>query len=146
MVDEDTPFVLSSLADPATPGQFLWSDVRELKPDAQGRRITVPIVAVIDESAASSPEYVTMAWRAAGVPVVGSPSAGADGDVTRLPLPDGAEMRLSGIGIHYPDRSPTQRIGIVPDIPVLPTVAGIAEGRDEVLERAIVEVIALGMD
>lgn len=146
MVEEKTPFVVHAVADPATPGQFLWSDARELKPDAQGRRFTVPIVALIDESAGSSPEYVTMAWRAAGIPVVGSPSAGADGDVTQLPLPDGAEMRFSGLAVHYPDRGQTQRIGIVPDILVLPTIAGIAEGRDEVLEHGIAEVERLGRE
>jgi C-terminal processing protease CtpA/Prc len=49
-------------------------------------------------------------------------------------------MRFSGVGVHYPDRSPTQRIGIVPDIEVTPTRQGIAAGRDEVLERALVEL------
>lgn len=31
----------------------------------------------------------------------------------------------------------TQRIGIVPDIEVKPTIKGIQEGQDEVLEKAI---------
>jgi len=47
---------------------------------------------------------------------------------------------ISGIGIFYPDGSPTQRVGIIPDIEVKPTVKGIMEGRDELLEKAI-EVI-----
>ena len=33
--------------------------------------------------------------------------------------------------------SETQRIGIIPDIEAKPTIKGIQEGRDEVLERAI---------
>ncbi len=37
-------------------------------------------------------------------------------------------------------RSTTQRIGIVPDIEVRPTLAGIRAGRDEVLDAAIAEI------
>lgn len=44
---------------------------------------------------------------------------------------------ISGLGVFYTDYKPTQRIGIVPDITVTPTIAGIRAGRDEVLEAAI---------
>ncbi|WP_202806407.1 hypothetical protein [Fibrisoma limi] len=44
---------------------------------------------------------------------------------------------FSGIGVYYPDGLETQRIGIVPDIDVKPTIQGIREGRDELLERAV---------
>jgi len=41
------------------------------------------------------------------------------------------------MGVYYPDGQQTQRIGIVPDIVVKPTIKGIQEGRDELLEKAI---------
>jgi C-terminal processing protease CtpA/Prc len=44
---------------------------------------------------------------------------------------------ISGIGVYYPDGRETQRIGIVPDIEVKPTIEGIKNGKDEVLEKAI---------
>jgi C-terminal processing protease CtpA/Prc len=44
---------------------------------------------------------------------------------------------ISGIGVYYPDGKETQRIGIVPDIEVKPTIRGILEGKDELLEKAI---------
>ena len=44
---------------------------------------------------------------------------------------------ISGIGVFYPDKTPTQRIGIVPNVEVKPTLAGIRAGRDEVLEEAL---------
>jgi C-terminal processing protease CtpA/Prc len=44
---------------------------------------------------------------------------------------------ISGIGVYYPDGKETQRIGIVPDIEVKPTIKGFRQGRDELLERAI---------
>lgn len=138
---EPFDFALFTQPSPATPGLFTWSDPVTIEPAADGVRITVPVVALIDETAGSSPEYHAMAWRAGGVRLVGSPTAGADGNVSSIALPrDGAEMRFSGVGVHYPDRSPTQRIGIVPDIEVTPTRQGIAAGRDEVLERALVEL------
>ena len=44
---------------------------------------------------------------------------------------------ISSIGIYYPDGGETQRIGIVPDIEVKPTIDGIRNGKDELLEKAI---------
>ena len=48
---------------------------------------------------------------------------------------------ISGIGIFYPDKRPTQRVGIIPDIEVKPTIAGIREGRDELLEAALRHIL-----
>jgi C-terminal processing protease CtpA/Prc len=78
-----------------------------------------------------------MAFRAAGALVVGSTTAGADGNVSAIPLPGGLRTMISGIGVFYPDEKPTQRVGIVPDLEVTPTLAGIRAGRDEVLEAAV---------
>jgi C-terminal processing protease CtpA/Prc len=44
---------------------------------------------------------------------------------------------ITGIGVYYPKGKETQRIGIVPDIEVKPTIQGIKDGRDELLEKAI---------
>ena len=46
-------------------------------------------------------------------------------------------VRRVSIGVYYPDGKETQRIGIVPDIEIKPTIAGIRSGRDELLEKAI---------
>jgi C-terminal processing protease CtpA/Prc len=73
--------------------------------------------------------------------VVGSTTAGADGDVSPFSLPGGLHTQISGIGIFYPDKTPTQRVGITPDLVVRPTVAGIRAGRDEVLDAAIREIL-----
>src|SRR5216684_3628196 len=50
------------------------------------------------------------------------------------------EAMISGIGVFYPDKKPTQRLGIVPDVEVRPTMAGIRAGRDEVLEEALRQI------
>jgi len=83
-----------------------------------------------------------MAFRAAPQSiVVGSTTAGADGNVSAIPLPGGLGTMISGIGVFYPDKRPTQRVGIVPDVEVKPTLAGIRAGRDEVLEAAIRHIL-----
>jgi len=79
-----------------------------------------------------------MALRTApDVTIVGSPTAGADGNVSLVALPGGPRTYFSGLGVFYPDGSPTQWVGIVPDLLVTPTAAGIQAGVDEVLERAL---------
>ena len=97
-----------------------------------------PVVILINETTQSQAEYTTMALRVApDATVIGSTTAGADGNVSEIFLPGGVRTMISGIGVYYPDGTETQRIGIVPDIEMRPTIAGIREGRDELLEAAI---------
>jgi C-terminal processing protease CtpA/Prc len=96
------------------------------------------IVILVDESSQSQAEYTAMAFRSApNAHVVGSTTAGADGNVSPIVLPGGLRTLISGIGVFYPDRRPTQQLGIVPDLVVRPTIAGIRQGRDEVLEAGV---------
>ena len=95
------------------------------------------VVILINEQTQSSAEYTAMALRTAPRAIVmGSQTAGADGDISRAPFPGGFSSPFSGLGIFYPDGKETQGIGIVPDVFVYPSQQGIAAGKDEVLERA----------
>jgi C-terminal processing protease CtpA/Prc len=99
-------------------------------------------VILADEISMSQAEYTSMAFRSVhGAIVVGSTTAGADGNVSAFPLPGGLRTMISGIGVFYPDKTPTQRIGIVPNVEVRPTIAGIRAGRDEVLEEAVRQIL-----
>ena len=135
-----TPFVRFTRGDLAEPGSFLWMDpmvIEPMEPRYEGK-----IIVLVDEDSASSAEYTAMAFRAAAnAVVVGSQTAGADGNVSQIPLPGGYTAWMSGIGVFYPDKSGTQRVGIVPDIEMSPTIAGLREGRDEVLEIAIQQIL-----
>ena len=105
-------------------------------------RYTGKIVILVDEVSQSQAEYTTMAFRAApNATVVGSTTAGADGNVSAIPLPGGLRSMISGIGVFYPDKKPTQRVGIVADIEAKPTLRGIRSGRDEVLEAALRHIL-----
>lgn len=102
------------------------------------------VVILVDERTQSSAEYHVMAFQQiSNSTVVGSQTAGADGNVSRISLPGDVNTRFSGIGILYPDGRESQRIGIVPDVKVRPTVEGIRAGRDELLEKAV-ELIRSG--
>ena len=97
---------------------------------------------LVDESSLSQSEYTAMAFRSApNATVVGSTTAGADGNVSPIPLPGGLRSAVSGIGVFYPDKRPTQRIGIVADVEAKPTIQGIRSGRDEVLEAALRQIL-----
>jgi C-terminal processing protease CtpA/Prc len=61
----------------------------------------------------------------------------ADGNVSPIFLPGGLRTMISGIGVYYPDGRETQRVGIVPDIVVKPTIEGILNGNDELLQKAV---------
>jgi C-terminal processing protease CtpA/Prc len=95
-------------------------------------------VMLIDERAVSQPEHSGLFFRAAnGTKFIGSPTAGADGDISNFMVPGGIIIGFSAQGVQYADGGQLQRIGLVPDIEVRPTIAGIQSGRDEVLEAAI---------
>ena len=135
-VDQPTPFVKFTSVNYNNPGEFLFMDPIIIEPDNkpyQGK-----VVVLIDERTQSSAEYTTMAFRAGrNVTVIGSQTAGADGNVSQVGLPGGLGTFISGLGVYYPDGTATQRIGIIPDIEVKRTIKGVGEQRDELLEKAI---------
>lgn len=139
-VDQQTDFVRFTEGDLSNPGAFRWGAPLSLTP--QQPRYPGKIVILVDEMSQSQAEYTTMAFRSSPrAKVIGSMTAGADGNVSAIPLPGGFRSMISGIGVFYPDKKPTQRIGIIPDREVKPTIAGIRAGRDEVLEAAIREIV-----
>ncbi len=96
------------------------------------------VVVLVNEETQSQAEYTTMAFQACpNTIVVGSQTAGADGDAVKIALPRNIWTFFSGLGVFYPDGTNTQRVGIRIDHYVEPTVEGIRQGRDEVLEKAL---------
>ncbi|HOE38990.1 MAG TPA: S41 family peptidase [Bacteroidales bacterium] len=137
LMPNNIPFVKFSEGSIENPGLFTYSGTssvgRNNKKYYKGK-----IVIIINEITQSSSEYHAMAYRVhPNAVVIGSTTAGADGNVSEFYLPGGLRTMISGIGIYYPDGTGTQRVGIVPDIEIKPTINGIKEGRDELLEKAI---------
>lgn len=95
-------------------------------------------VILVNEYTQSQPEFEILIYRQApNVTIIGSSTAGAIGNWTPIYLPGNILTSISGNGIFRYDESPVQRIGIIPDIYVQPTVEGIESKRDEILEVAI---------
>jgi C-terminal processing protease CtpA/Prc len=138
-VSSSTPFLKYSFLNLDNPGEFNFSNNFEIQ--TQEETYQGKLIVLINEMTQSSAEFTAMAFRAGdNTTIIGSTTAGADGNVSRISLPGGLRTMISGIGVYYPDGRETQRIGIVPDIEVKSTIKGIREGRDELLEKAI-EVI-----
>ena len=117
-------------------GFFFSQPLPVARPDQS--RYTRPVVMLIDDRAISQAEHSGLFFEAAnGTRFIGSPTAGANGDVTNFSLPGGVMVSFTGHDVRHADGRQLQRVGLIPDVPVAPTRAGIRAGRDEVLERAI---------
>lgn len=137
-----TAFAQLSVYDPGYPGRFTERPAPLLQP-APGAPYSGRLVVLVNELTLSQAEFTALALRATPhCTILGSQTAGADGDVVRLTLPGQLTTRFSGTGIYYPDGQETQRVGIVPDVLVRPTVEGIRAGRDELRERAVALIMA----
>jgi len=136
LVTEPAPFAWFTHGDLANPGAFHWWGEVQLTPSAP--HYNGKVVILVDETTQSSAEFHAMAFRAVpGAVVIGSTTAGADGDISSVPIPGGLSSYISGLGVFWPDQRPTQRVGIVPDIWLTPTIAGLRAGRDELIDAAI---------
>ena len=95
-------------------------------------------VMLVDERTISQAEHTGLFLEAAnGTKFIGSPTQGANGDVTNLSVPGGIYVRFSGQGVWHADGRQLQRLGLQPTVEVRPTLSGIRAGKDEVLEVAI---------
>lgn len=135
-ISSATPFVKFTKGSTDNPGEFVFMKPLEIPPVTEMYK--GKLVVLVNELSQSQAEYTTMAFQAGeNTTVIGSMTAGADGNVSSIYLPGGLSTSISGIGVYYPDGTETQRVGIVPDIEVKPTIEGIKNGKDEVLEKAI---------
>jgi C-terminal processing protease CtpA/Prc len=70
-------------------------------------------------------------------PIVGEPTAGSNGGVALYTLPDGTRVSWTGQKAVRANGSRLHGVGIQPTVPVRRTLKGLAEGRDEALEKAV---------
>lgn len=137
LLPEETVFSRATIANKSIPGEFIFSEdiaVGKNNEDYYKGKIVV----IINECTQSNAEFTTMALRKSpNAVVIGENSIGADGNVATLTLPGGITTTITGIGIYTSEGLETQRVGIKPDIYVKPTIQGIRDGKDELLEKAI---------
>ncbi|WP_433834747.1 S41 family peptidase [Flavobacterium anhuiense] len=121
------------------PGRYQWTEGRnagfENKDHYKGK-----VIVLLDENSMSQSEWTAMCFKTAdNTTIIGSQTAGTDGNAMDIDF-KGFHTRYTGLGVYYPDRRETQRVGIVPDIEIKPTILGIQQGKDEVLERALLYI------
>lgn len=121
-------------------------------PDAQGRewetvgwevsptlpRLRGRIAFLTDERAISYAETLLAIVQGHDLAeIVGEPTAGMNGNINPFVLPGNHRIVWTGMRVVNHDGSDLVGHGIQPSAPVSATIAGIREGRDEVLERGI---------
>jgi len=137
LFNQPIPIADFTSPNPEYAGQFYWVEA------ALGNYNSNPtfdgtMIILFNEDTQSQAEYTIMGLENHPNAIkIGSQTSGADGNVSIIDMPGNIRTYFTGLGVYYPDGTPTQRIGIVPDIEVKPTIEGIRNGKDEVLEYAL---------
>lgn len=132
-------FIMPRLAypDPGYPGLYKYY------PDVIGEPNPNPykgkVILLVNVFSKSHSEYSAMGLQEATKTItIGSTTAGADGNLAdHIPLPGGIITRFSGLGVYYTDGTVAQKTGVKIDIVCKPTIKGIQQGKDELLEKAM---------
>lgn len=111
-----------------------WRGKERKRPMYKGR-----VVVIIDERAMSKYELAALAIRKCpNSIIIGSGTVGANGAAAEITLPGELEaLFTANVSKSYPGNKQLQRVGVKPDIEVKPTVKGLADGRDELVEKAV---------
>lgn len=107
-------------------------------PAGAGKLYTKPVAVLISGETFSAAEDFCSAYVGLkrGI-LVGEPTGGSTGQPLAFALPGGIMARVCTKRDAYPDGTEWNGIGILPTVPVRPTVAALQAGRDPVLEAAL---------
>jgi C-terminal processing protease CtpA/Prc len=135
LLPEPSIYYLFTFPDTSYPGKFYS------RKNVTGRKnpeyYKGNVIVLVDENTQSQAETTTMMFKQhPKAKIIGSNTSGANGDVIMFKIAD-LDTRFTGLGAYYPDGRETQRIGIIPDILVKPSIEGFKNGKDEVLEKAL---------
>lgn len=137
----DRPFVKMTYPDPFFPGHsWVSSDYTTgyYANYVQEGTYNGKVVVLVNGDTQSAAEFATMAFQTLpNAVVVGSQTAGADGNIAYIDLPGGIRPAYSGLGVWYPDGTEAQRYGVKIDREVHRTVEGLKAGTDELLDAAL---------
>ncbi len=134
---KETSFVKFTQNSFVTPGLHSFKEEYKIGKDCDSC-YKGKVVILVNEITQSASEFQGMVYKSLpNSTVIGSTTAGADGDLSTINLPGYIVTAMSGIGVYFPDGQETQRVGIIPDIFIKPTIKGITNNKDEVLDKAI---------
>ncbi len=96
------------------------------------------VIILIDHGVMSHGEYATMALSMAPKAIlIGTRTAGADGNVSEVVLPGNYHCEFTGLGWYYLNGKQTQRIGIIPNINVDYSLDSELKQGDPIMQRAL---------
>lgn len=96
------------------------------------------VAILVDEYTQSTSEFLVMALQTAPKSaVIGSQTAGTDGNVSSIHLPGSITTSISGLGVNYPDGKESQRAGVFIDIQAKPTLESLRKGQDPLMQKAM---------
>jgi len=128
-------------ADIQIPGLFAYGKTPERTGAGNRNHYKGKIVVLINQNTNDVAEYAAMALRALPNTVILGSATANNGRISRkslasFQLPFNISGSMPCHGLYYPDGSPAY-MGIIPDIEVKPTIQGIIDGRDELIEKAM---------
>ncbi len=140
-LSQRTPYAIVLDTDFENPGKFIWRR-GSLKCGGQWtggeKQYTGEVVVLVSETTDSFSENACMMLKTySRCTVIGSQTEGTKRDLMIVPFLSGLGFKMATDAIFYPDSTEIHRIGIVPDIYVEPTIEGIRNGEDEILNAAI---------
>lgn len=133
-----TPFVRFSSAQPSFPGVFTLTEPGNMGLPASEKPYAGKVAILIDENTTSVGEFIAMAYKIAPhARLIGTHTAGADGNVSYIGLPGGVMIQFTALGVYYPDGGETQRVGIQPDLMVPQSLEGFRRREDMPMKKAM---------
>ncbi len=137
LLSQKQDFFLTSYSDVSKPGVIRLHQGYKIgnnKASAYKGNVFV----LVNEHTQSMAEFLVMALQtASNVTVIGSQTAGSDGNVTKFSFPGKIRSIFTGIGVYYPDTTQTQRKGVKLTYEVNQTIRGIQNQKDEILDFTI---------
>lgn len=134
---EPKPILRLLYQDLSYPGRYYFSDEMEECGKINTDYYKGKVIVLVNSGTHSFGEQTAMSLQTApNATVIGSQTSGADGPNYYFKIIKGFDSSFTSAGVFYPNKKETQRIGIVPDIEVKPTIVGAQQGKDEVLDRA----------
>lgn len=138
-IKEKKDFSILTEPDLSFPSRFKFGKAKTVVPS--GQYYSGKVIILVNEETQSRAEYSVMLLQTGdNVTTVGSKTAGADGDISSFYFSSNSKSTLSSLGVYYPDKSETQRVGVKIDIEIKPSILGIQTGKDELLEEAITQI------
>lgn len=134
---EPKPILRLLYQDLSYPGRYYFNDEMEQCGKINADYYKGKVIVLVNSGTHSFGEQTAMSLQTApNVTVIGSQTSGSDGPNYEFKIIKGFDTSFTSAGVFYPNKKETQRIGIVPDIEVKPTIVGAQQGKDEVLDRA----------